>query len=157
MHTFFKKPRPHTRPQNLSAIGVTRSKSYTQGPQTLLVTVKNILARLTQQPAFLRPCTRRLRKCYVYALHYLYSWTKITRMTTSDNVGSLRYVEIKAFKIWVTKLKAVVSNLLGTRDQSREKFFEGHSINNSCIFPSCIINGDTLSATAPKLVRRNLT
>lgn len=68
-------------------------------------------------------------------------------MTTSDNVGCLRYVEIKdVFKIWVTKLKAMMSNLLGTRDQSREKLFEGHSINNTCIFHLCIIT-DTLSAT----------
>ena len=51
------------------------------------------------------------------------------------------------------KLKSVVSNLLGTRDQSREKMFEGHSINNTCVFHSCIIIDNTLSAIVPKLVR----
>jgi len=75
-------------------------------------------------------------------------------MTTSENVGCLRYVEITdVFKIWVTKLKAVVNNVLGTRDKSREKVFEGPSLNNTCIFYFCVINGNTLSAVVPKLVR----
>jgi hypothetical protein len=63
-----------------------------------------------------------LRKGYVDALHYLYSSVNITRMTISESAGYLSYVEIiNMYKIWVTKLKAMVSNFLGTRDKSSEK------------------------------------
>jgi hypothetical protein len=96
--------------------------SYTQGPQILQATGKNLLARLTWQPGFVHPCTQELRKGYVDALHYLYSSANNTRMTTSENVGCLRYVEITdVFKICVTKLKAVVSNFWARRTNQEEK------------------------------------
>jgi len=84
---------------------VTRSKIYTQDPQLLLTTAKNLLARLTWQLGFVHPCTRKLRKVDVGALPYLYSLTNITRITTSENVRCLRYVEVKdVIKIWVQSL-----------------------------------------------------
>ena len=74
------------------------------------------------QPAKIRRKSRKSKTRYTltiitHALYYLYSSTNITRMTTSENVGCLRYVEKQdIFKVWATKLKATVSNILTSKD-----------------------------------------